>query len=344
LNQKNYDFDETLSELLNASGTDDLLQDFEISGTTDITEMQFSDFMGDFLGTVQNQIHTPLETLGLLTGVIILSALAGSLRNQKQNISQIYEIITVLCAAGTAVRPLTDVFLHASEILENSANFMLAFSAVYGGIMTAGGQVTAAAGYQSAMVILCNIALEIAVRLLFPFLTMSLAMSLIDAVNPAVSLAGMIKLIQKITVWILGFLMALFLGFLSVKSIVSVSADRVGTKAIKYAISGFVPFVGGAVSDAYSAVLGSMNMLKSTAGMIGVLGVMALLLPVLTELFLYKFLIAVAAAASELFDASALTRLFRNLEAVLSAGFSVAVSFSVMFIISTGIMMTLGSS
>ena len=192
--------------------------------------------------------------------------------------------------------------------------------------------------------ILCDIALEIAVKLLFPFLTMNLAMSLIDAVNPAVSLEGIIKLIQKITVWILGFLMALFLGFLSVQSVVSTAADRVGTKAAKYAISGFVPFVGGAVSDAYSAVLGSMNLLKSTAGMIGVLAVLALLLPVLTELFLYKALVSIASAAAELFAADRLTRLFRNLESVLSAGFSVAVSFSVMFIISTGIMMTLGNS
>ncbi|MDE6657820.1 MAG: stage III sporulation protein AE, partial [Oscillospiraceae bacterium] len=281
--------------------------------------------------------------LGLLIGVILLSALAGSLKHQKNAITQIYDVITVLCATGAIITPFTEIFLHATQILEKSADFMLLFSAIFGGILGVNGNLTASVGYQSAMVILCNIALEIAVKILFPFLTMCLAMGLVDAVNPEISLSGIVKLIQKITVWILGFLMALFLGFLSVQSIVSNATDKLGTKAIKYAISGFIPFVGGAISDAYTAVLGSMNVLKSATGMIGILAIIALLLPVLIELFLYKAVTAIASAIAELFSASGLVRLFKNLESVLSVGFSVAVSFSVMFIVSTGIMIALGS-
>ncbi len=343
----NYDFDHVLADLLQASGTDAILQEngfsSDLADPSALTGMQISDFLETIISTVKSQIHAPLEMMGLLTGVLILSALAGSLRNQKPA-SQIFDVITVLCAAGTAVKPLTDIFLHSAEILRKAADFMLSFSAVFGGILTASGNLTASAGYQAAMIVLCNTALEIAVKILFPFLTMSLAMSLTDAVNPAVSLAGLIQMIQKMTVWILGFFMSLFLGFLSVQSVVATAADKVGTKAAKYAIAGFVPFIGGAVSDAYSAVLGSMNMLKSASGMIGVLAVLALLLPVLAELFLYKMLIGIAAAAAELLDASGLLRLFRNLESVLSAGFSVSVSFSIMFVISTGIMTTLGTA
>lgn len=339
-----YYYDETLSALLDASGTGELLEDIGLEqDVSALTEMQFSDFMDDVLQNITSQIHAPLQTLGLLIGVILLSALAGSLKHHKHAIGQIYDVITVLCATGTVIMPFTEIFLRSAQILEKTADFMLLFSAIFGGILGINGNLTASAGYQSAMVILCDIALEVAVKLLFPFLTMSLAMSLVDAVNPAISLAGMIKLVQKITVWILGFLMALFLGFLSVQSIVSTAADRLGTKAIKYAISGFVPFVGGAVSDAYSAVLGSMNMLKSATGMIGILAILSLLLPVLAELFLYKAVTAIASAVAELFSASGLARLFRNLESVLSVGFSVAVSFSVMFIVSTGIMTALGN-
>ena len=341
-----YYYDETLSELLQVSGTGELLENIGLEqDVSSLTEMQFSDFMNEILHSMKNQIYAPLQMMGLLIGIILLSALAESLKHSSHNkaISQIYDIISVLCAAATVIAPITEIFLHSAEILEKAADFMLVFSAIFGGILGINGNLTASAGYQGAIVILCNVALEIAVKLLFPFLTMSLSMSLVDAVNPAVSLSGMIKLIQKITVWILGFLMALFLGFLSVQSIVSSSADKLSTKAIKYAISGFVPFIGGAVSDAYSAVLGSMNLLKSATGMIGILAVFALLLPVLTELFLYKAVAAGAAAIAELFSASGLTRLFKNLESVLSVGFSISVSFSVMFIVSTGIMTALGN-
>ncbi|MDE5883672.1 MAG: stage III sporulation protein AE [Oscillospiraceae bacterium] len=352
-NTINYAYDETLSELLQVSGTQELLESFgldqDMSSLTDFTDpanltaLQFQDFMHEILDSMKNQVYAPLQMLGLCIGIILLSALSGCLHSQKKSISRIYDIISVLCAASAVIAPMTEIFLRSAQILEKTADFMLVFSSIFGAILGINGNLTASAGYQGAIVMLCSIALEISVKLLFPFLTMSLAMGLVDAVNPEIALSGMIQLLRKVTVWILGFLMALFLGFLSVQSIVASSADKLSTKAIKYTISGFVPFVGGAISDAYSAVLGSMDLLKSATGMIGILAVLALLLPVLTELFLYKTVAAGAAAIAELFSASGLAGLFRNLESVLSVSFSISVSFSVMFIVSTGIMTALGN-
>lgn len=352
LNYNNYDYNNTLSELLQVSGTQELFEQFgldldpDMSSLADperLTTLQFEDFMQEILDGLQGQLYAPLQMFGLLIGIILLSALANCLYSQKKGISRIYDIISVMCAGGTVIAPMTEIFLYSAQILEKTADFMLAFSSIFGAILGINGNLTASAGYQGAIVILCSIALEISVKLLFPFLTMSLAMGLVDAVNPEIALSGMIQLLRKVTVWILGFLMALFLGFLSVQSIVSSSADKLSTKAIKYTISGFVPFVGGAVSDAYSAVLGSMDLLKSATGMIGILAVLALLFPVLTQLFLYKTVAAGATAIAELFSVPGLAGLFRNLESVLSVGFSISVSFSVMFIVSTGIMTALGN-
>ena len=334
----NYTYDEIIRSLLEQTS----LSDLNFTDTESLTEMQFSGFLEKILEVIRNQIHLPLQMLLLLLGVILLSSVAGSLKQEKSGISQICDVISVLCAVSIVITPITDIFLKSAQILEKSADFMITFSGVFGGILAVSGNLTASAGYQGAVLALCNIALEIAVRILFPVLTMGLAVSVTDAVNPAVSLSGILKLIQKFTVWVLGFLMALFLGFLSVQSVVSVSADRTGTKAVKYAISGFVPFIGGAVSDAYSAVLGSMNVLKSTAGMIGVLAVLAILLPVIIELFLYQTMLSVTACVCEIF-ALRLSGLFRNLEMILSVGFSVAVSFGVMFIVSTGLLATISS-
>jgi len=334
----NYTYDEIISSLLEQTS----LADFEITDTESLTQMPFSDFMGKILELVRNQMHSPVQMLLLLLGVILLSSLAGSLKQQKSGISQICDVISVLCSVSIVVTPITDIFMKSAQILEKSADFMITFSGVFGGILAVSGNLTASAGYQSAVLVLCNLALEVAVKILFPILTLGFAVSVTDAVNPAVSLSGILGLIKKFTVWVLGFLMSLFLGFLSVQSVVAVSADRAGTKAVKYAVAGFVPFIGGAVSDAYATVLGSMNVLKSTAGMIGVLAVLAILLPVITELFLYQAMLSITASVCEIF-ALPLSGLFRNLEMILSVGFSVAVSFGVMFIVSTGLLVTISN-
>jgi len=333
-NNNNYFYDEILSELLDSAG-------IEIPDS--VTDLQFSDMTDTVLTELEQQIHTPLQIFSVLTGIIFLSALAGNLRHEKSAVSRICDMTAVLCAAGTVILPITEAFRSCTQILEQTAGFMTAFSGVFGGILAVSGHLTASAGYQGAMLLLCNIALEIAVKILFPFLMTGIAVSLTDAVNPEISLSGILKFIQKLTVWILGFLMSLFLGFLSVQSVITVSADRAGTKAAKYAISGFVPFIGGAVSDAYAAVLGSMSVLKSAVGVTGIIAILILLLPVMIKLFLYKMLMALASGISELFGLDQLCKLFQNTESVLSIGFSVSVSFSVMFIIGTGLLITIAS-
>ena len=81
-----------------------------------------------------------------------------------------------------------------------------------------------------------------------------------------------------------------------------------------------------------------MNALKAAAGMTGVIAVLLLLFPVITELFLYKMLMALASGMAELFGLEQLSKLFRNTESVLAIGFSVSVSFGVMFITGTGLL------
>ncbi|MBQ4466209.1 MAG: hypothetical protein II916_09645, partial [Oscillospiraceae bacterium] len=288
------------------------------------------------------EARAPLQTFTLLLGVILLSALAGGLRI-GEGTGVVYETLCTLCAVCIVCEPLISVFERAAAMLQRTSSFMLGFTGIYGGIMAVTGHFSTAAVYQGSMAVLCEIAEKTALSILLPLLSMSLAMSIADAVDPVISLRGLIGMTQKISAWLLGFLMAGFLGLLSVQSLVTAAADRAGTKAAKYVISGAVPIVGGAVSDAYAAVLGSFGVLHSTVGMTGILLTISLLLPTVVELWLYRMLTMCVGAVSELFDVPVLTRLFKNLETVLATGFSAAVSFSVMFLFSTAVMLLIGN-
>ena len=333
---------EQLSGLLSDIGADDLTDGFDLTDPTSLTAFSFRDVLVSLGTKLRDAAEAPLQTFLLLLGVILMAALAGSLQDKGDAAGTVYHTVCVLCAVTITVPPLSKAFAVSAAVLQHTADFSAAFSAVYAGVIAAGGGVTSATVYQSAMAGGCELAMEIAAKLLLPLLSMCMAMSMVDAVNPAISLAGLIRLLQKAAAWLLGLLMAAFLGLLSVQSLVSVAADRAATKAAKYVISGSIPIIGGAVSDAYAAVLGSMGVLRSGVGFVGIAAMLSLLLPVLLELGLYRMLTGAAAAASELFGTDALTRLFRNFEAVLATGFSVAVSFSVMFVFSTAVMMLIG--
>lgn len=334
-------YDDTLQSLLALSDEDTFLPpDADLSAPETLTRNGFAAFLQKCWDTVRAEAGTPLRTLTLLFGVILLSALAQGV---GQGAESVYACICTLCAVGIISEPLIGVFERAVETLCRTSDFMLGFTGIFGGVIAVSGSISTAAVYQGSMAVLCEIAGKTAGSLLFPMLSMSLAMSIVDAVNPAVSLQGLIGMMQKVSAWLLGLLMAGFLGLLSVQSLVTAAADRAGTKAAKYVISGSIPIVGGAVSDAYAAVLGSFGVLRSTVGLTGILLVLSLLLPAVVSLGLYRLVVMCAGAVSELFDVKVLTRLFRNLESVMATGFSAAVCFSVLFLFSTAVMLLIGT-
>lgn len=292
---------------------------------------------------VQDGIGAPLRMLELLLGAVLMAALAQSLR-QGEGTGAVYECVCTLCAVTMLADPLTAAFSHAASALSRTSDLMLGFTGVYGGILAVSGSLTGAAVWQGSMAAACAAGLEFSTKILFPLLTLCLAMSITDAVDPAVSLAGIISAVQKVTAWGMGLMMAGFLGLLSVQTVVANAADRAGTKAAKFVISGAVPIVGGAVSDAYAAVIGSMGVLRSSVGVTGIILVAAILAPVIIELGLYRAAVLLAGTAAELFDVPMLTRLFRNAGAVLSAGFSAAVCFGIVFVFGAAVMLSGGGT
>ena len=54
------------------------------------------------------------------------------------------------------------------------------------------------------------------------------------------------------------------------------SADAVAIKAAKFAVSGMVPVVGGILSDAAETVLAGAAAVRSTAGVLGLLAILAI--------------------------------------------------------------------
>ncbi|MBQ8927089.1 MAG: hypothetical protein IJ055_02295 [Oscillospiraceae bacterium] len=350
---KAYTCDETVGSLLGASGVQSLLEtdgaDALLGGADPsdpetLTGMSAGDMLSSVGEMAREAVRTPVQLAVLLLGVILLSALARSLGSTEGAAGEVYEVVCTVCAVGVCAGPLSTWFRQAALLLGGASDLMLAFAGVFGAVLTVGGHAGAAAGYQSGIAFLCGLAAQLAVRLIFPVLRMCMAMAIVDAVDPAVSLEGMLRCIRKAAAWVLGLLMSVFLGFLTVQSMVSAAADRAGTKAAKYLISGAVPVVGGAVSDAYSALLGSMGVLRSTVGMTGILALLSLVLPGILELLAARLCTAFGAAAAELFAVPRLTRLLKNLECVLALGFSAAVSFSVMFLVSTAMMLLIANN
>ena len=113
---------------------------------------------------------------------------------------------------------------------------------------------------------------------------------------------------------------------------------------MKLAASNFIPVVGGAISDAYGTVKASFGILRSGVGIFGIIAVCVMVLPPLVEAAVFRMVLMLASAAASMFDCGPVKAFLSAADDVMSLIFSVLMSFSVMFVVSTAVVLSVGIS
>lgn len=341
--------EKTADEIYAASGAEnlgsgDVLESYGISfdDPSSILKLTPSLLWEIIRETMEKKVELPLKLLVSLGIIIVLTSFSRCLGDTVKNVSsaKIYELICVLAAVAAVSPVICELLENTAESLKNGAEFMKCFVPVFAGIAAAGGNITSAGGYNVLVLMVSDTAIQIADTVFMPVLSMCFCIAIVDATSPAISLKGILGGLKKTVTWGLGLIMTVFTGLLSIQSIVGTSADSLGSKTAKYVISNCIPVVGGAVSDAYSTVKGSLSLLKNGVGGVGIAVLILTLLSPLVSLMFYKLAVSAASAAADIFGADKLSAFFSNINSVLSVAVGVLVCFILMFIISTAIIMS----
>lgn len=193
----------------------------------------------------------------------------------------------------------TDTFVQtaADTVQELSAYGKLLLPVMTAALAAQGGGGAAAALYGGTAVF--DAVLSSAIhKLLVPLVYGYLALALLAAATQNEALEKMKKTLYQITTKGLRIAMYIFTGYLTVTGVVGGSADQMQLKAAKLTISGMVPVVGNIMADASEAILISAGLVKSAAGIYGLLAVVATaMVPSLTVGIRYLLLKATSAAA-----------------------------------------------
>ena len=135
----------------------------------------------------------------------------------------------------------------------------------------------------------------------------------------------------------------LFVGLLSLQGIVGGAADSLSGRAIRFSLSSMVPVVGGALSEAFTAVKGCLTLLKTTLGGFGILATALIVLPPLIQCALWSLCLSVCGAAADLFELEPISALLRSAQSVVKTLIGVLAACSLFMIIATAIVTLAGN-
>lgn len=310
----------------------------------ELNSMSFFDIFGNIMNTIQQQSVTPLNCVVKIMGVVMLVALINSVKSSlgSSSLTAVLNSVATLTVSIILIQPVCQTIEYSTTIIKLSADFMLIFIPVMAGIMLTMGQSLQAAGSYTMVMGAGTAVSQISNNILVPLLNTFLGISVVSGISQRVNLNGFCELINKVLKWVLTFTMSVFTAILTMQSIISSSADSAGVKATRFAISSFVPLVGGALSEAYQTVRGCMGMLKSGVGVFAILATGTIYLPAIISCLLWLAAINIAIALAGVFDMGDIIKLLKSVTTVINSLIAILLCCMIIFIVSSAIMLMAG--
>ena len=310
----------------------------------ELNSLSFFDIFGSIMNTIQQQSVTPLNCVVKIMGVVMLVALINSVKSSlgSSSLTAVLNSVATLTVSIILIQPVCQTIEYSITIIKLSADFMLIFIPVMAGIMLTMGQSLQAAGSYTMVMGAGTAVSQISNNILVPLLNTFLGISVVSGISQRVNLNGFCELINKVLKWVLTFTMSVFTAILTMQSIISSSADSAGVKATRFAISSFVPLVGGALSEAYQTVRGCMGMLKSGVGVFAILATGTIYLPAIISCLLWLAAINIAIALAGVFDMGDIIKLLKSVTTVINSLIAILLCCMIIFIVSSAIMLMAG--
>ncbi len=287
----------------------------------------------------KSALKSPFLMLGKLIAVTLLGIIVRSVSSGDNSLSRVLELVCIISTVAIITDTVKDSLLSIQSSINSVNTYLAAYLPVFSGITLAGGNVIGSNGYMAIMLFVCEIMGVIASKVLLPFLSIVLAVTLVSAVNPGLNFTEVANTVKKAVIVGLGLLMTLFTGLMTIQSITGAAADNVSTKAIKFAASSFIPVIGNSVSEAYSTVKGSLGIIRSTVGSIGIIVLMFIVMKPLLSVIAVKLVVTLAKCVNDIFGASKTAELLKSVNSVLSIGMSIIIAYSLIFTVATSLMM-----
>lgn len=338
--------------LIEASGADELYSSLsedtaELFRETGIDGLSFDSIFSVtpqkiislFKKLITGGIEAPTKSLVRLIAVTVLLSICECFMPDDGQLKPVTEAAGALLCIISVASPLTTAISSSVASITVSGKFMLGLIPVLAGIITAAGNPALAFSFRSIAFSTAQVISGISANQITPLVGAVLSLDIVGALMPSFRLSSITELIKKTLTAVLSFAATLFVSFLGLKSALANAADTVASRGIRLAISTAVPVVGGALSEAYSGVVGSLVLARSTVGIFGIAAIALINLPSCIQLLFWIFALRLGAAAGELFGQQGTADILKSIASAITLLNVVLLFNAVLFIISTALIL-----
>ncbi|HUW63720.1 MAG TPA: stage III sporulation protein AE [Spirochaetia bacterium] len=220
----------------------------------------------------------------LLGQLILLAVVCAVLQNlqaafESATTAKLSYAVSYLVLAGLAAGSFSLATTTGRNLVGDMVSFMQAILPVLVTLLVAVGQIGAPAVMSPMLFSFITVVGTVVQNLVLPLLIMAAVLRLASNLSEHFSVSRLAGLIQWFAMGVMGLMSTVFLGFLAVYGVAGAVTNGIAFRTARYATDALVPVVGGMLSDALGAVVGTSLLLKNAVGLAGIV-VIALMITV----------------------------------------------------------------
>ncbi len=339
--------DDPLSDL-SSSVSDEVLERMEKLGydATQNTGVSFKNVLSLLFTEFSSALSAPLSACAVIVGVLVLSsALEGYTHSLRYTETRdVMSAVTSLMLCAALVTPIVGLIQRAAGVMADTASLMIVYVPIMAAVLCFGGRPVQAGGFCATVMAASQVIAQLSARVFPQLLCTYLAVSISCGLSGRMKLSGFSEMLGRFIRWSLGIVMALYSAVLTMQSAISRAGDTLASRAARMTLSSLIPLIGSAVSDAYKTIQGSMDLLRSGAGVFVILAVLVAFLPIVLQCVLWLTAVRLSGYAAEALGVAAPVRLLGVIGAVLSVLIALVISVMTVLLISTAVLIRAGGS
>ncbi len=298
------------------------------------------------LNLLGKEILDSVTVLGSIIVIIIIHSILKSISEGLENksISQITYYVQYILIVTLIMSNFADVLDMVRTSIQDLVGFMNNLIPILITLMLTTGNIVSANLLQPIILFIITFIGNFITAIIIPFVLVSTALGIVSNISDRIQINKLAKFFNSTVIWILGIVLTLFVGIVSVEGSMSSTVDGVTAKTAKAAVSTFIPVVGKILGDAVDTVIGCSSILKNAVGIVGVIVIVAIcVLPIIKLAFL-MFLYYLGAAVCEPIADGKIIKLLEQIGDTFKILLAIMCSISVMLIIGTTLVIKISNS
>lgn len=236
-----------------------------------------------------------ITVLGSIIIIIVIHSILKSISEGLENksISQITYYVQYILIVTLIMTNFVQVLDMVKESVQNLVGFMDCLIPILMTLVLATGSIVSANVLQPVILFIITFVGNFINSIILPLVLVSTALGIVSKVSDKVQVDKISKFFKSSVIWILGVVLTLFVGIVSVEGTLSSNVDGITAKTTKAAVSSFIPVVGKILGDAVDTVIGCSSILKNAVGIVGVIVIIGIcIMPIikLTSLMVIYYL------------------------------------------------------